>query len=91
MAWPRGIDVGLLQLQRQAGGHLDLGAHQVDAADGLGDRVLDLQAGVQLQEPPAAVRVEQELDGTRALVSGRRGHRQRRLAQLRAQLAVDGR
>ncbi len=86
-----GDDVGLLQLQRQAGGDLDLGAHQVDAADGLGDRVLDLQTGVQLQEPPAAVRVEQELDGTRALVSGRRGHGQRRITQLRAQLAVDGR
>ena len=40
-------------------------------------------------QPPSGV--EQELDGARALVAGRRGDRQRRFAQLRAQLAVDGR
>ena len=37
-------------------------SHEIDAGDHLGDRVLDLQPRVHLEEVEAAVRVEQELD-----------------------------
>jgi hypothetical protein len=41
----------------------DLGAHEVEAGDDLGDRVLDLDARVHLDEEPlVAVEVVEELD-----------------------------
>ncbi|OMI33961.1 choline dehydrogenase [Streptomyces sparsogenes DSM 40356] len=43
---------------------------QVDAGDFLGDRVLDLEAGVDLQEGDRAVRAHQELDRAGADVAG---------------------
>ena len=48
--------------QAAALGHQQLQADQVVAGDALGDRVLDLQARGQLEEPEVAVGVEQELD-----------------------------
>jgi hypothetical protein len=72
MAWPSNLDVVLGERQRQAGGDADLLAHQVDAGDGLGDRMLDLQAGVHLDEEELAV-LPQELDGADAQIAdGRR-------------------
>src|SRR5262249_23601306 len=44
-------------------------AHEVDAGDELGDRVLDLQPGVQLDEVEALVRPEQELEGAGVAVA----------------------
>ena len=52
-----------------AGRQLDHPAHQVDAVDQLGDTVLDLQPGIDLQEGGGlARRVVEELDGTCASV-----------------------
>ena len=45
-------------------GDEDLRAHEVDARDHLGDGVLDLDAGVHLDEVVVAVLVHQELHGT---------------------------
>ena len=59
-------DVVLGERQRLAGGDPELELDEVEAAvrRQLGDRVLDLEAGVHLQEVDlAGVRVEQELHG----------------------------
>jgi hypothetical protein len=61
-------DVLLRKRQRRAGGDADLLAHQVDAGDHLGDRMLDLQARVHLDEVELAVLV-QELDRAGAAVA----------------------
>lgn len=45
-------------------------ADQVDAGDFLGDRVLDLEAGVDLQEGDRAVHADEELHGAGADVAG---------------------
>ena len=45
-------------------------ADQVDAGDFFGDRVFDLEAGVDLQEGDRAVGADEELDGARADVAG---------------------
>ncbi len=50
-------------------------AHQVDAGDLLGDRVLDLQAGVHLEERDGAVLPDEELAGAGADVAGLREDR----------------
>jgi hypothetical protein len=50
-------------LERLAARDPQLRAHQVDVGDLLGDRVLDLDARVHLDEDVAAVGSEQELDG----------------------------
>ncbi len=63
------LHVALRERQLRAGGDLDLGAHQVEARDELGDRVLDLDARVHLEEEELAVTVEQALDGARADVA----------------------
>ena len=60
-------------------GDEDLAAHQVDAGDHFGDRVLDLDARVDLDEEElAAVDVEQELDRARAAVVDRAAQARRR-------------
>ena len=65
-----------------AGGHLELGVDQVDAGGQLGDRVLDLEPGVHLQEvEPVRGRLVEELDGAGVLVVGRPGDVAGRLAQ----------
>src|SRR5690606_30559451 len=56
-------------LQRLAVGDAELGAHQVDARGLLGDRVLDLQAGVHLEEGHGLA-LHQVLHGARAVVAG---------------------
>ena len=58
---------------------------EVEARDGLGHRVLDLQPGVDLEEVERAGLVEQELGGPGVDVAGRPGEADRRLAhRLRA-------
>ena len=57
----------------------------------LGDRVLDLQSGVHLQEVERPVAVQDELDGARAGVAGRPAGGDGCLGQRGAELAVDGR
>ena len=70
-------DVLLGEAERLAGGHAELQLDQVDALaadphDLLGDGVLDLEAGVHLEEVHVArVTVEQELDRARVGVADR--------------------
>ena len=55
-------------------GDEDLRAHDVDAGDHLGDRMLDLHAGVDLDEVPLLrVGVDQELDRSGVDVAGGAG------------------
>ena len=58
-------DLLLGQRQVAAGGDADLLQHEVDVGDHLGDGMLDLDAGVHLDEVELAVLVE-ELDGADA-------------------------
>jgi hypothetical protein len=60
-------DVFLREPKRGAGGDAQLLLHQVEPGDRLGDRVLDLQAGVHLDEVELAVLIE-ELDGAGAAI-----------------------
>ena len=62
------LDVLLLHRQRLARRDPDLLAHQVEAGDGLGHRMLDLQSGVHLDEVELAV-FPQELDRARAAIA----------------------
>ncbi len=61
--------VFLTEAEALALGDPDLLLDQVDAADRLGDRMLDLDAGVHLQKIElAAVGIDQEFDGAGAAV-----------------------
>jgi hypothetical protein len=72
MAALRGAERGLGK--RQTGCHFELQAHEVEPRHELGDRMLDLQARVHLEEVEIAVRVEHELDGAGiAVADGPRG------------------
>ena len=75
--------------QRRAGGDADLLAHQVDAGHRLGDRMLDLQAGVHLDEVELAV-LEQELHGAGAAILELAHGRGGQLADPVALLGVEG-
>ena len=77
-------DVVLRERQRLARGDADLLLDQVDAGDHLGHRVLDLDAGVHLDEVVLAVAVDDELDrggvgvvGLQDQPAGRLAHRLR--------------
>ena len=87
----RESDLGLVDVQRLAGGDPQLIGHQVAAGDRLGHRMLDLQPGVHLQEVEATRVVEQELDRARALVADGGRHGQRGLAHAVAQRRIHGR
>jgi hypothetical protein len=63
----RKFDVFLGRREAGAGGNADLLIDEIDAGDGFGDRVLDLQAGVHFDEIELAVFVE-ELDGAGAAI-----------------------
>ena len=70
--------------ERLTRGDPQLLAHQVDAGDLLGDRVLDLQARVDLEERDRAVRADEELARACALVPGLAQDRLAGLDELRA-------
>ena len=63
----------VVEAQLLALGDAELLAHEVDAAGLLGDRVLHLQAGVDLEEADDAVGADQVLDRARAVVVRPRG------------------
>ncbi len=69
----------------------DLRPHQVDAGHHLGDGVLDLDAGVHLEEVEVLVGADHELDRARADVADARGGLDRDLAHGAADLVVDER
>ena len=72
-----------------AGRHPDLLVHEIDAGDQLGDRVLDLETGVHLQEVEVLVAVDEELDRASPGVIHRLGRCHRRLAHTGAQIVVE--
>ena len=67
-------DVLLAIAERRAGGDADLLAHDVDAADHLRDRMLDLEPRVHLDEKELAVLIE-EFERAGALVAELRASR----------------
>ena len=85
---PRLADFGR---QRLAFGDPQLQLDQVQAGDRLGDRVLDLQPGVHLQEVERPVAVQHELDGTRAGIADRLARGDGRGGQRGPQTGVDAR
>ena len=91
IAWPSMPRLAGLRRQRLALGDPQLQLHQVQAGDLLGDRVLDLQPGVHLQEVEGPVAVQHELDGARAGVADRLARGDGRGGQRGAQAGVDGR
>ena len=64
-------DVGLGEPERLAGRDPHLGRHEVDAGEHLGDRMLDLDPAVDLDEVEVAVAVDEELERADVLVAGR--------------------
>ena len=81
--------VVLGKAQRLAHRHPELLADQVDVGHLLGDRVLDLEPGVDLQEIElAGVVVEQELDRARRPVADRAGQPHRGLTHPGPQIGV---
>ena len=69
------VDLFLREPQRLACRHTDHLLDQIEPGDALGDRVLDLQPGVHLQEVEALVLADHELDGAGALIVHRPGER----------------
>ena len=84
-------DVLLAERQRLAGGDPDLLLDQVDAGDHLGDGVLDLDPGVDLDEVEVVVGVDQELAGAGVDVAGGPGQPDGGFAQPGADLERQGR
>ena len=82
-------DVVLRHRQLLAGGDADHLLDQIDAGDVLGHRVLDLQAGVHLEEVEVLVGTDDELDGAGRLVLHRLGQRDRLFAHRLARLGVE--
>ena len=80
-----------MNAHRLAGRDAELLAHQVHAVDQLGDRMLDLDAGVHLEEIERAVGREQKLAGPRAAICHRLGRGDRGGAHPLAELGVHGR
>ncbi len=70
----------LRQRQAEAGGDIELQAHEVEAGDHLGDGMLDLKPRVHFQEEESSVRAEDELHRADVAVTrrARRGARPRR-------------
>src|SRR5204862_6743604 len=65
---PPNRDVFLPETELLAGRYADLLLHQVDARDHLGHRMLDLDAGVHLDEVELVI-LEQELEGADAAIA----------------------
>ena len=63
------VRLGIVVADLLALGEAELLAHQVDAGDLFGDRVLDLQPGVHLEERDRAVGSDEELAGARSDVA----------------------
>ena len=92
MAWPVNVAAAAAGRDGLAGGDAELLADEVDAGDLLGDGVLDLEAGVDLEEEELArVVVDQELDRARRRVPDGPGQAEGGLAHRGAHGLVDHR
>ena len=89
MACPLRRDLVLGEVEGLARGDADLPGDEVEAGDELGDRVLDLEAGVHLEEEELAVLVE-ELDGAGVVVAARLGDLDRGVAHRLADVVGEG-
>ncbi len=90
MAWPRSS--GERARKALSGGHVELELDQVDAGRHLGHGVLDLEAGVDLQEGEGPlVGLVEELDGAGVPVPGGQHQVERRPAQLPVLVGVEDR
>ena len=78
------LDVRLAEAERLAGRDPDLGRDEVDPGQHLGDRVLDLDPAVDLDEVEVAVGVDEELERADVLVARRDHGPDRPLAEVRA-------
>ena len=77
-------------VQGRAGGDEDLGAHEVNARDLLGDGVLDLNAGVHLNEEPLFfIHIVEELDRSGVVVADAGGETHGSLAEVAAHAGVE--
>ena len=85
------LHVRLLEGQLLAGRRADHQLDEVDAGDQLGDRMLDLQARIHLQEEEAAVLAGDELDRAGAVVADGLGEGDGLLAHGPARLLVEQR
>ena len=70
MTWPLNCDVFLLERELFTLGDLDLRRDEIDAGQLFGDRVLDLDAGVDFHEVEVLVFIEKKLDGADRVVFG---------------------
>ena len=77
--------LALLDAERLSRRDPDSGCDDVDVGHEFGDRMLDLDPGIHLQEVKAPARVQQELDRPGALVAGLARGRDRGLRQLLSQ------
>ena len=87
---PAQHDILLRDRERLAGRDEHLLAHDVDAGDGLRDRVLDLDAGVHLEEEVLAVPGEKPFDRSGRAVRHRTCGLDRERADVRTELRSDG-
>ena len=74
--------------QRFALGHANLPGHQIKAGNGLGNRVLDLQARVHFHEEELAASIQQKLHRARTDVADGLGCTHRRFAHGPAQFGA---
>src|SRR5699024_1670186 len=65
-----GVRLGVVEVEGLTVGDAEHLPDEVDAGDLLGDRVLDLEAGVDLEERDVALRPDEELARARADVAG---------------------
>ncbi len=83
--------VGLAEAQRLPGGDPQLVGDEVAAGDRLRDRMLDLEAGVHLEEVERAALGQEELARAGALVADGAGDPERGLRQPASRRLLDGR
>ena len=90
MAWPVSRTCSWVSGSALAARDAELPFDEVEAGDRLGHRMLDLQAGVHLEEVEGAVGAQQELDRAGAAIADRLGRGDRGRAHACAQVGVDG-
>ena len=91
MAQPLNRDPFLIKGQGLAAGDAQLPFHQIKPGDQFRDRMLDLQAGVHLQEIKILMAVQHKLDRARVDVLGRPRQIAGRLAHALPQFRGNGR
>ncbi len=90
IAWPAMETSVLREPKRSTVGDLQLECDEVPSGDGLADRMLDLDAAVDLEEEELlGDGIDDELDGSEVAITDRARKRDRRVVQRVARLAAD--